>query len=134
MTSDPRCVYPETLVVEAAKLMRDERVNVLPVCDGRRLIGILTGRDIVRRHVAEGWVNRTVGAILTPLPYLIAPDSDVLDAVAMMLDHGVRRLPVCDNGELVGVISRSDIDGIVEQGKPHRRGGPAGSPIDLARG
>ena len=96
--------------------MRDERVNVLPVCDGRRLIGILTGREIVWRHVAEGWVNRTVGAILTPLPYVIAPDSDVLDAVGVMLDHGVCRLPVCDNGELVGVISRSDIDGIVEQG------------------
>lgn len=110
MRHDPRCVYPETPIVDAAKLMADARVGMLPVCDGRRVVGIVTDRDIVSRHVAATLPTRTVGSILTPLPYVISPEASIDEALALMRKHRVRRLPVCENHELVGVISETDID------------------------
>lgn len=109
MRREPRCVYPETPIVAAARLMADSRVGMLPVCDGRRVVGVLTDRDIVRRHVAATHPTHNVGAILTPLPYVVSPDTSIDDAVSLMKRHRVRRLPVCENHELVGVISETDI-------------------------
>ncbi|MGI9657324.1 MAG: CBS domain-containing protein [Gaiellaceae bacterium] len=109
MKSEPRCVYPETPIIDAAKLMTDSRVGMLPVCDGRRVVGVVTDRDIVQRHVAASLPTLTVGSILTPLPYVISPDASLEEAIELMQEHRVRRLPVCDNHELVGVISETDI-------------------------
>ena len=109
MKPEPRCVYPETPIVDAAKLMTDSRVGMLPVCDGRRVVGIITDRDIVQRHVAASLPTLTVGSILTPLPYVVSPDTSLEDAIELMRRHQVRRLPVCDDHELVGVISETDI-------------------------
>lgn len=109
MNREPRCVYPETPIIDAARLMADSRVGMLPVCDGRRVVGVVTDRDIVSRHVAASLPTRTVGSILTPLPYVISPDASIDDAAALMRKHRVRRLPVCENHELVGIISETDI-------------------------
>ena len=110
MSTEPRCVYPETPIADAARLMTESRVGMLPVCDRRRVVGVITDRDIVRRHVAALNPTHAVGSILTPFPYVIGPDAPIDDAIQLMVRHRVRRLPVCDNHELVGVISRTDID------------------------
>jgi CBS domain-containing protein len=109
MTGEPVCVAPDTEVIEAAELMRRHGVGALPVCDERRLVGIVTDRDIVLRHVARGHHVQPVGSIMTPYPFAIGPDEPVERAKAIMLEHRVRRLPVTENGEIVGIISRADI-------------------------
>ena len=109
MTEDVTCAFPETDVVKAAELMRDRGVGVLPVCDGRRLVGIVTDRDIVIRHVATQRSGETVGAIMTPHPYVVRPEDPVERAESLMAEHKVRRLPVCEEGELVGLISQADL-------------------------
>jgi len=108
MTEAPTCVSPGTGVVEGAELMRDHDVGCLPVCDGDRLVGILTDRDIVLRHVARR-VAETVDAIMTPFPYCVGPDDPIERARALMVEHGVRRLPVCVGRDLIGIVSASDL-------------------------
>jgi len=64
----PVCVFPETEIVEAARLMRDKRLTALLVGDGDRILGLVTDRDIVVRAVAADDHPRLVGSIMTPLP------------------------------------------------------------------
>jgi CBS domain-containing protein len=64
----PICVFPETEIVQAARLMRDRRVSALPVGNADDILGIVTERDIVTRHVAEDRRSQLVGSIMTPLP------------------------------------------------------------------
>lgn len=118
MSPDPRCVYPETSIPDAARVMSEARVGMLPVCDGRRVVGVVTDRDIVRRHVGALHPTHAVGAILTPLPYVISPDASIEEALELMRTHRVRRLPVCEDHELVGVLSLTDIERHVTRARP----------------
>ncbi len=112
MTRDPVFAQPDTEVVAAAKIMRDRGIGSLPVCDGRRLVGIVTDRDIVTRHVAEErGLTQTVGKILTPLPYWVRPTDSLAWAEDLMRQQRLRRLPVCEDGDLVGIISETDLWG-----------------------
>jgi CBS domain-containing protein len=105
----------ETLLPEAAALMREHHVGSLVVVDegaqGRVPVGILTDRDIVVRGVAEGLdpsVAR-VGDVASRTPVAVAPDQDLDEALELMAEHRVRRLPVVDDGRLVGVVSQADV-------------------------
>jgi CBS domain-containing protein len=109
MTPWPEFVFPETEIVEAARLMCHLEVGALPVCDGDRLVGIVTDRDIVVRHIAEGGCTQLVGSIMTPNPYTVGPDEPIERAEALMAEHRVRRLPVCEGGRLVGIVSQGDL-------------------------
>lgn len=112
MTPDPKCVRENETLVDAARLMRDLDVGALPICgDDERLKGMLTDRDIVIRCIAEGGdpATTTAGSLAEGKPVTIGADDDIRDALTVMQDHQVRRLPVIDGHDLVGIISQADI-------------------------
>jgi CBS domain-containing protein len=112
MTTNPRGVESSTGVVEAAKLMKSENVGSLPVTDGDRLVGVVTDRDIVVRVVAEGKDVQAakVGEIASRDLVTIDPQQDLDEALRLMAQHQVRRLPVVEeDGRLVGILAQADI-------------------------
>ena len=114
MTDSVRTVTPSQPVTEAASMMKQEDVGALPVVeDDGRLAGMITDRDIVVRAVAEGKdpSTVTVGDIATKDVVSVDPDYDLDDALQLMAQHQVRRLPVVDGGRLVGVLAQADIAG-----------------------
>ena len=112
MTPDPTCVKEDQTLVEAARMMRDLDVGALPICgNDDRLKGMLTDRDIVVKCIAEGGdpSTATAGSLAEGKPITIGADDDVRDALVEMQRHQVRRLPVIDGHDLVGIISQADI-------------------------
>ena len=111
MTADPRSISPGDPIVEAARLMRDENVGSLPVSDDGRLVGMLTDRDIAVRVVAEGksLESTTVGEVFSRNPVAARPDQDLDEALQLMAQHQVRRLPVVEDDRLVGILVQADI-------------------------
>ena len=96
---------------DAARTMREGDFGSMPVVDDGRLVGILTDRDIVVRGVAEGLDPKVarVGDVASRTPVAVAPDQDLDEAMELMAEHRVRRLPVIDDGRLVGVLSQADV-------------------------
>jgi CBS domain-containing protein len=86
-------------------------VGSLPVVDGARLVGMLTDRDIVMRAVAAGADTQTltVGDVASRTVHTVEPDQDLEEALREMADHQVRRLPVVENGDLVGILAQADV-------------------------
>jgi CBS domain-containing protein len=112
MTSNPRGVETSTPVVEAARLMKSEDVGSLPILEGERLVGMVTDRDIVLRVVAEGkdMQSSTVGEIASRDLVTIDPQQDLDEALRLMAQHQVRRLPVVEeDGRLVGILAQADV-------------------------
>jgi CBS domain-containing protein len=98
-----------TMVPEVAQKMRQANIGVIPVEEDGRLVGIVTDRDIAINAVAKGEINQPVKAIMTKTPITIKPTSSVEEAIQTMLQNSVRRLPVIDNGSLVGMVSFEDL-------------------------
>jgi CBS domain-containing protein len=96
---------------DAARTMREGDFGSMPVVDDGRLVGILTDRDIVVRAVAEGFdpAAARVGDVASRDPVTVAPGEDLDDAMELMAQHRIRRLPVVEAGRLVGVVSQADI-------------------------
>ena len=111
MTEDPRSINASESVVEAARLMRDEHIGSLPVTEGERLVGMITDRDLTTRVVAEAAVPETtsVGDVYSRDLISVEPDNDLEEALQLMARHQVRRLPVVENGRLVGMVAQADI-------------------------
>ena len=112
MTSNPRTVDTHSTVVEAARLMRDEDAGFAPIVDGGRLVGAVTDRDIAIRVVAEGKDPRstTVRDVMSSDLVTIDPQQDLDEALRLMAQHQVRRLPVVEeDGRLVGVLAQADV-------------------------
>ncbi len=111
MTTSVVGLAASATLVEAARDMRVFDIGDVLVVDGDRVIGIVTDRDIVIRAVAADRdpAQTTVGDIATPDPIVIAPDQPAADAVQLMRDHALRRLPVCEDGHLVGVLSLGNL-------------------------
>lgn len=112
MTANVTTARREMTLQEAAVLMRDGDMGSLPVTEnGGKLIGILTDRDIVVRAVAEGKeVKTTVGDVMTSEIFSVKADDFVFEAIRLMGDKQVRRVPVVnDAGELVGIIAMADV-------------------------
>ena len=115
MSKDPICVTPDTSLADAARLMREENIGVVPVVDSeasRRLVGILTDRDIAIRAVAEGRDGTTtsVGHIMTADVRTSTASDSINDVMELMGREQVRRIPVVDDrGALVGIIAQADI-------------------------
>src|SRR4029450_9321709 len=98
MTDRPRCITPDTLVSEAARLMKSEDVGSLPILDGERVIGIVTDRDIVLQAVAEEKDPRgmPVREVASQDLVTIGQDEDLSEALNRMASNQVRRIPVVD--------------------------------------
>jgi CBS domain-containing protein len=112
MTSNPRTVEPSTSIVDVARLMRDEDTGVVPIVEGERLVGTITDRDITIRVVAEGQdpQSTSVGAVASKDLVTIDPQQDLDEALRLMAQHQVRRLPVVEeDGRLVGIVSQADV-------------------------
>jgi CBS domain-containing protein len=103
----PLRLSPEQTVAEAVELMRRERVGCLLVCQGERLVGIFTERDLLRRVLAPGKpLTLTVAECMTPNPVVVNPKESIGAAVRRMEEGGYRHLPVVDNaGRPLGVLS-----------------------------
>ena len=111
MTQNPRTIGASASVVEAARLMREEHIGSLPITDNERLVGMLTDRDITTRVVAEAADPKTtpVGEVYSGDLISVEPDKDLDEALQLMARHQVRRLPVVENGRLVGIVAQADI-------------------------
>lgn len=116
MTNEVATATLDSTVEDIAGMMKEEDTGAIPVVDDGELAGIVTDRDIVIRCIAEGKdpAETTVEDILTEELHTIEPDADVDEAARLMSDRQIRRLPVVEEGELIGVISLGDI--AVKQG------------------
>ena len=111
MTSDPRTVQASDSVANAAKIMRDEDVGPVIVVDDVQVCGIVTDRDIAVRAVAEGRdpQQTTVGEICSRDVATLSPDQTVEEAIQLVRDKNIRRVPVVDGGQPVGIVSLGDL-------------------------
>jgi CBS domain-containing protein len=112
MTRQPRVIQPDATVADAAAMMRRLNVGALPVCDGTRLIGMLTDRDITTRSTADGRDPHltVVRDVMSPGIAWATEDDLVEEAARIMREHRIRRLPIVDERHsLVGVVSLGDL-------------------------
>jgi len=118
MTSTIKTVTPEASAREAAGFMLSADTGSIPVCDGERVIGMITDRDIAVRGVAEGLGPDCSVRDLMTKDVVCARDTDDVSAVARrMSDEQVRRLPVLDsNDRLVGMVSLGDLSRQAQEG------------------
>ena len=115
MTRDPQCVTANEMVGKVAKLMRDEDCGAIPVVAGesdKKIVGMITDRDIVVRVIAEGKnpSDVPVQVVMTKEIYSVKEDDSVESVFKVMSDRQVRRVPVVDkNNQLVGIVAQADI-------------------------
>ena len=112
MTENPKTVSSDATVAEAARVMRDGDVGLVPVVDGDRLVGTVTDRDIAIRVVAEERDPNTTTVRETASTDLVTidPEQDLDEALRLMAQHQVRRLPVVEeDGRLVGIVAQADV-------------------------
>ncbi|MFL5901797.1 MAG: CBS domain-containing protein [Solirubrobacterales bacterium] len=112
MTGGTECVGENETLENAAKKMSDLDVGALPICgEDNRLKGMLTDRDIVVKSIAQGQSPAEVraGDLGEGKPVTIGADDSAEEALQTMIDHKVRRLPVIDGHDLVGIVSQADI-------------------------
>jgi len=113
MTERPRTVPPDASAVDAAKVMQNEDAGVGPIVeDDGRLVGVVTDRDIALRVVAEGREpdSTKVAEIASQNLATVDPQQDIDEALRLMAEHQVRRLPVVEeDGRLVGILAQADV-------------------------
>ncbi|HEX2980261.1 MAG TPA: CBS domain-containing protein [Anaerolineaceae bacterium] len=112
MTRNVEAITQDASVKEAAHMMKDINVGVLPVLEGKRVVGMITDRDIVVRAVAEGKDPDKVKAheIMTKNYIFVYEDQDVREAARLMSDRQIRRLLVLNHdNNLVGIVSLGDL-------------------------
>ena len=112
ITPAPEVIRPDALLIDAAQKMKSLDVGMLPVCDGERLVGVITDRDITVRGVALGRDPQTtrVDLVMTPQIIYCFDDEDVKDVAKTMEEKQVRRLPVLNRAKrLVGIVSLGDL-------------------------
>jgi CBS domain-containing protein len=111
MTTEVATAAPDTTLEEIATMMRDENVGSIPIVEDEELTGIVTDRDIVVRCIAEGKDPSEVTAeeVYSEELQTVEPDADVRQAADIMGRRQIRRLPVVDDGELVGIVALGDI-------------------------
>ena len=114
MTANPSSVTPDATIREAAQVMKREDVGIVPVIEGqgeKRLIGVVTDRDIAVRCVAEGKdANCRVREAMSDDLATCSPNDDVDHVMQTMSKEKVRRIPIVDErGSLVGIVSQADL-------------------------
>jgi CBS domain-containing protein len=112
MTAGAECVGENETLIDAARKMRDLDVGALPICgEDNRLKGMLTDRDIVVKCLADGGdpASVTAGSFGQGKPVTIGADDSAEEALKTMSEHQVRRLPVIDGHDLVGMLAMADV-------------------------
>jgi CBS domain-containing protein len=136
MTPDPITVSPDVPVIDAAHLMSENNVGALPVVKDGRVIGVVTESDLIMQDVRaqfptyisllggvimyppsvkrfeEGLrkaVAATVGEVMTSEPVIVGPDATLEDLATLLVNREVSRLPVIEDGKLIGIISKHDL-------------------------
>jgi CBS domain-containing protein len=111
MTQNVKTATREMTLQQVAEIMRDGDMGAVPVVENERLVGIVTDRDIVVRSVADGRNASTpVSEAMTTEIFSVRPDDFVFEAVRLMGDKQIRRIPVLtDDGRLAGIISIADV-------------------------
>ena len=115
MTRDPSCCLPSDTVDKVAQLMKAEDVGPVPIVEdqaAKKLVGIVTDRDLAIKVVAEGRdpASTRVEEVMTRDPVTCRPDDDLQKALDIMSQQQVRRVPIVDeNGGIVGIIAQADI-------------------------
>jgi acetoin utilization protein AcuB len=120
MTQAPLTISPETSVQAAYRLIQEQRLHHLPVCEDGRLVGLVSERDLrlvvpspatsLAVHEVHSLLERlTVAEIMTRFPVTIGPNHALTEAASRMLTHHVQALPVTDNRRLVGILTRTHL-------------------------
>jgi CBS domain-containing protein len=112
MTGGAECIGVNETLEQAARKMKDLDVGSLPICgEDNRLKGMLTDRDIVVRCLADGGDPKSTraGDLAQGKPVTIGADDTIEEAIRTMQQHQVRRLPVIDGHDLIGMLSQADI-------------------------
>ncbi len=112
MTEGCECAGENDTVADAAKKLKDLGVGSMPICgEDDRLKGMITDRDIVTKVIAEGRDPSSVkvGELGEGKPVTIGADDSVAEAIKTMTEHQIRRLPVIDGHDLVGIVSQADL-------------------------
>ena len=111
MTHDPTTVTGDTPLVDAAREMKKAEIGGVIVTDDGTFRGYVTDRDIVVRAIAEGKdpKSTTVGDVCTTNVHTLSPDQSVEDAIQLMRDQAVRRIPVVQDGRPVGIVAIGDL-------------------------
>jgi CBS-domain-containing membrane protein len=136
MTTEVITVSPETEIVQATKLLLENRINGVPVLDETgRLVGILCQSDLIAQQqkipipsfftlldgliplISEKQIDKqvrkiaavTVAEAMTPNPVTVQPDTNIEEVAALMVDRNFHTIPVVDEGKLVGIVGKEDI-------------------------
>ncbi|HEV2755308.1 MAG TPA: CBS domain-containing protein [Actinomycetota bacterium] len=112
MTGSAECIGENDSILDAAKMMAKQDIGAMPICgEDNRLKGMITDRDIVVKVLAEGRDPSQVraGELGQGKPVTIGADDPISLAINTMADHQVRRLPVIDGHDLIGIVSVADI-------------------------
>ena len=112
MTPNPECVSERDSIRDVARIMKEQDTGVVPVVDGKRIIGLITDRDIVVRGIAEGREMSTVkvNEIMSKSVRSVKEDTPLTEVLDLMSSAEIRRVPVVNgNNELVGIVSLGDI-------------------------
>jgi CBS domain-containing protein len=110
MTSRPVKVGPDEEIVNVARRMRDENIGAVLVTRDENLVGLVTDRDLVIRGLAaDADPHSPVSGVASDVTATVGPDDDVKDAVRLMRDKAVRRVPVMEGGKPVGIVSLGDL-------------------------
>jgi CBS domain-containing protein len=110
MTAEPIVLQQDQSIADAAQAMRDSAVGAVLVVDGDTLCGLVTDRDLVIRALAESAPpDSPVGQVVSPDLIAVGADDEADDAARVMQAHAVRRLPVMDDGRIVGIVSIGDL-------------------------
>ncbi len=111
MTGSVKTANREMSLQEVAQLMREGDMGALPIVEDDKLVGIVTDRDIVVRAIAEGKdFDTKIGDVMTTEIFSVKPDDFIFEAIRLMGDKQIRRIPVInETGEIVGIIAMADI-------------------------
>ncbi|MBM7552882.1 CBS domain-containing protein [Thalassobacillus pellis] len=111
MTDEVSCCSPEDHLFDAATLMKEKNVGAVPICNSNHeLLGMVTDRDLVIRGYAEKKPGSTsIQEVMSEKLYHVSPDASLQEASDTMAEHKVRRLPVVDQGKLVGILALGDL-------------------------
>lgn len=101
---------PKDNVYEAAVLMKEHNVGFIPIVEGRKVVGCVTDRDLVLRSIAERHSgSNSIANVMTNDCCVVSPETTVDEAAEIMAQKQIRRLPVVENGELIGVVAIGDL-------------------------
>jgi len=111
MTKSVAYVKPDASVYDTATIMQQNNIGAIPVCDQSGVVGMVTDRDIVVRNVITGSDPKTtpVSNIMTTHVATVSPDTDVDEVTEIMAQKQIRRIPVVENNNLVGIVALGDL-------------------------